>query len=231
MPTSGVIDTLLTARGVVHMAGELTGEVVEGQPALPAYQAQLYLRHLNWLLKSMTADGCNLWRQFEDTATFTSGTASVDLTPRVMDVLEARLVQADGSHRPLARWERGEYVSIPNKTQSGAPTAYTLAEAIDDATALPVRTMTVWPVPASDTDVIYTAAAVIQDVTSLNDHLDVPQHWTECLAYKLADRVNAVLGASASASGISIKQRADILYQLMRDNDRPASYFLQPVGR
>lgn len=229
MTTSGAIDGLLTAGQIITMAGELLGEVSEGAVALPAFQADLAMRHLNSMLKSMQVDGCHLWREFEDTATFAIATATVTLAPRVLDVMEARVIQTDLTQRPLARWERGEYVSIPNKTSAGVPTAYTLTQSVaGSTTGLPVITMTVWPVPSVSTDVIYTAARVIEDVTALSQTLDLPQHWVEAITYKLADRLSAVLGLSGTPSAQDVKQRAESLYQLMRNTDRPASYFLLP---
>jgi hypothetical protein len=218
MSTSGSISTLATARQVIDLAAEKVG--IKGQgSALSASDADIAMRHLNWMLKGWQADGCHLFREFEDTATFAIDTATVTLSPRVLDVMEARVVRGT-THRTLGRWERGQYVSIPNKTASGVPTAYVLTKGINSIT------MTVWPVPTVSTDVIYTASRVIEDITSLDDNLDLPQEWTECVFYNLAKRLGQNNGFAATPDGVVLAQHADALYRHLSSMDRPASYFM-----
>ena len=220
MATSGVITSAFTARDIITRAMRLLGVIAMGE--VPSSSELSHgVDALNWMLKSWQADGCNLWREYQDSQTLVSGTAEYTLAPRVVDVLEARYVNADGSERPLARWEWGEYVQLPNKTTSGVPVAFTLLKERD------AIKMKLWPIPNAAQSVSYTAARVIEDVTSANENLDVPQSWTEAVIYNLADRLIDVFG-TATMDQITIARvqaRAADLYAQMRDFDRPASVF------
>jgi hypothetical protein len=185
------------------------------------------MERLNWMLKSWQANGANLWRDTEATATFGAGIATVTLDPRPIDVIEARVVIAPTNELPLGRWELAEYRQIPNKTSPGRPVAFTLNKGRDDVT------MTVWPVPVAATDVIYSYARVIEDVTDLTQTLDVPQQWAETVWMGLAARLANTFGAARTdpASVERITQYAGILEQKLLDQDRPASVYMGPVGR
>ncbi len=193
------------------------------QPSAEEYMDMM--DRLNWLLKSWQADGCNLWRETEDTASFTTGTATVTLDPIVIDVIEARLIQSSTFERPLQRWERGEYMAIPNKANPGFPTAYYLNKQRDSVT------MTVWPVPSQNMDVKYTYARVIEDVTDPNETLDVPQQWAETVWTNLAVRCATMFGASRldPAAVAQVTQRAAVLEDKLMSQDRPASVFLGSI--
>jgi hypothetical protein len=218
MTTSGTIAYSLTANDLVTKALRLVGEY--GRTETPSNaDAQDALISLNLMLKSWQTDGCSLFRELQDSDSFTSGTATKTLSPRVLDVMEARLVNTDLTERPLARWERGEYAQIPNKTQSGTPTAYVLTKNISSTT------MTLWPVPSATTTINYTAARIVEDVGALTETLDLPQEWLETVTYGLADRLIDPFDVAQARPLVAqrITARAQALYTLLRDNDRPAS--------
>lgn len=225
MATSGVITGLMTVRNVVTMANELCSAktINEGSPTLSDYDAQLSKRHLNWLLKSMQADGCNLFRAEDISITWPADEFEQQLDTNYLDLQEVRVRNSSDQDRPLTRWEQGEYNTLPNKLQSGIPTTYSLVKTVGN---LVVR---LWPVPSVETTILATGSRVIEDVVGLDETLDIPQEWTETIAYKLADRLNAAYGYSGDGDAQDVKQRADQLYSLMRDADRPGSYFMRPV--
>lgn len=222
MTTSGAITSSLTALDIIKTAMELCN-VLDGAGEPDATSAAMGLRHLNWLLKSLQADGCNLWRAKEYTATVSANVATVTLDPRVIDVLECRLVLSTTFERSLARWELGDYAPLPNKIAAGDPVAFYPDKRVGSVV------LTFWMVPTVDRTVKYTAARVIEDVSALTQTLDVPQMWTECIYYMLADRLAKPFGLMAAAPALAadIKQQAQILYGQMRDADRPASVFMQ----
>lgn len=226
MATSGTITGILTARQVIRKAMSLIGVLAAGRDPSAA-DAQFALDSLNWLMKSMQADGCNIWRQEETALAWPAGTASMDLDPRVMDVIEARWLQAPGYQRQLARWERGEYVSLPNKAQQGPPTSYYPFKNRD------VFTLYMWMVPNTASTLYYTAARVIDDAGALDDNLDLPQEWTETVFYNLADRLLEPFGVvqSSPATAQRISLRAQALYQKMLDFDTPGSVYMGSAGR
>lgn len=212
MSTSGTIDTIMTARMIGRRALQKIGVLAAGE-TFTADEGEDIVSELNVMLKSWQTD-CNLWREQE--ASVTVSTAEITLDPRVIDVMEARIVT--GYERPLARWEWGQFVSIPNKAQPGIPSCFTLKK---DRDAVRMR---FWPVPHQPMDVLYTAARVIEDVTDLEQELDVPQAWIECVILNLAVRLASEFGGDSSR----IEARADELLAQMRDMDRPASVFFQP---
>src|SRR5689334_16835045 len=101
MATSGVITGILTARAATHMAHELALPKVvnEGQPALPAYDAALALRHLNWTLKSMGADACPVYRSEEINITWPADEAEQVLDTNYLDITEMRVRDANNIDR------------------------------------------------------------------------------------------------------------------------------------
>ena len=231
MATSGVITGILTAAEIITMAHELAGVSTEGQPSQPAWNTDVALRHLNWMLKSMQSDGCHAFRREVITFTWTGAAASTafDNTggrpENVLDVLEMRVRNSSSIDRQLTRIEWDEYAEIPNKTLAGNPISFSLVKSISNMTAY------IWPVPSSNTTIYATVERVIEDVTAISQNVDIPQEWTECVVYKLADRLNAILGFSGTASAQMIAQRGDILYRALRAADEPASVFFSPASR
>lgn len=220
MTTSGTIAYSLTAGDIITKALRLIGEYGRSETPSNA-DAQDGLSSLNLMLKTWQTDGCNLYREYADTDSFTSGTATKTLAPRILDVMEARLVNADLTERPLQRWERGEYAQIPSKAQAGTPVAFTLVKGVSGIT------MTLWPVPNATTTINYTAARVVEDVGALTETLDIPQEWLETVTYGLADRMIDPFDVAQARPAVAqrITARAQSLYSQLRDNDRPASVF------
>ncbi len=224
MATSGTISSTMTARQLCQAAAEDLGAYGAGE-TLTSEDGSAMLLRLNFMLKSWQANGVNLWREAEDSVTFPIDTATVTLDPFVIDVLEARLVDSTTFLRPLQRWEVGEYKSLPNPNQPGWPMAFYLRKFAETVT------MTVWPVPQQAMEVRYTYARVIEDVTDLNQTVDVPQQWLETVWKNLAVRCANIFGASRLDPGALqlLTTQAEALEQAMLDSDRPASVFMGNV--
>ena len=219
--TSGTISTFMTAQDIMTAAAQELGVLGAGEYP-DADEAAAMLPRLNWMLKSWQANGANLWRQTEGSVTFPINTATVTLDPFVIDVIEARLVQTSTFERPLQRWERGEYMQIPNKATPGWPTAFYLDKQRDAVT------LTLWPVPNEALTVLFTYARVIEDVTDEAQLVDVPQQWMETVYTCLAARCANLYGATRLDPNTvaMVQARAAELEQKMLDSDRPASVFL-----
>lgn len=171
---------------------------------------------LNRMLKMWAARGLTLWTDEDGTATVTAGDAVVALTPRPIDVNDVSLLVSAGYERPMTRWEKGEYSSLPNKAQAGDPLIYTPVYAVDG------MSIKVWPVPTADRTILYSYSRVIEDVTELSDSIDVPQAWLDAVQKCLAARLDRFGGDPTHI--IMLKQDAARLEQQMFDYDRPASY-------
>ena len=225
MTTSGTISGTMTARELCTTAAQELGVYGAGE-TLAASDAEAMLTRLTWMLKSWQANGVNLWREAEDSAVYTAGTKTVTLDPRVIDVIEARFLQSSTYQLPMQRWEIGEYQLIPNKDQPGStPLAYYLRKLVDSVT------MTIYPVPTQSTTILYSYARVIEDVTDLNQTIDVPQQWMETVYMNLAARCATMFGAARLDPGAvaTVTQRANELEQQLMDMDRPASVFFGNV--
>jgi hypothetical protein len=223
MATSGTINETFTARDVITQALTLI-TVLGGGETPSADDAAQGLTQLQWMLKSWQSDGCNLWREEEETIVFPAATETVTLDPRVLDVQEARVEIDPTFQRILARWERGEYITLPNKTAPGSPTIFYFRRKRDTVT------MTLWPVPPIETNILCTTARVIEDVTDLDQNIDVPQEWCETVTYNLAARLLDTFGITETRPVVASKivAMARELYDKLSGFDRPSSVFLQP---
>lgn len=219
MATSGTINSTMTARAIVTRALKLLG-AIGGAQTLSADDGADGLEGLNIMLKSMQADGVNLWRESEVTMTVLAGVQATLITPRVVDIQSARLNY--GYERTLNRWERGEYDQIPNKASLGIPSCYFLDERRNETY------LRLWPIQSVDMEIIYTSARVIEDVTDLDQEIDVPQMWLECICYNLAVRLYPLFGGERIDV---VGQEAARLYDMMRNHDRPASVYMGGYGR
>lgn len=223
MALSGDISGTLVARDIARMAILLIGGPLDNGE-VTTEDGLTITTMLNYMLKSWQAQGCNLWRLSDETVTFPANTKTVQLDPRVLDVMEARFVGGVTYQRELARYEWGDYRALPNKDAQGNPTSYTLNKQ---------RTfieMTLWPVGTDITVINYSGARVIQDVNDLNDEVDVPQEWVETVYTCLAERLIPIFNIDTLSAGVAqrVTQRAQVLYAQMLDFDRPASTFLKP---
>lgn len=236
MATSGQISETFTARTCIYQALQLI-TVYGGNQTPSADDANTGLFHLQWMLKDWQADGCNLWRTEEETFTFVADQRTEIMDPRVMDVQELRvLIPQDVTppsentyFRPLARWELGEYKSLPNPFVSGSPTIYYFDRKRDSTE------LTIWPVPNIETTLYGTVARVIEDVTDIDQNIDVPQEWCSTITYNLASRLLDPFGISDTRPALaqSVNARAAMLYEKLSNFDRPSAVFFKPqyVGK
>jgi hypothetical protein len=219
MATSGTIDGTLNAREIVLSALELLGVCALGDTP-PAEESQLALKHLNWMLKTWQADPLvNGWRMQDVQIVWPADTATVTLDTNYLDLTNVRRQDASGFELPLMRYDPSEFAEIPSKTQAGAPLIYTLRK------TLSTLTMTVWPIPTADTQIVTDGARVIEDVTDLSQTLDVPQEWLEtvftCLAARLALPLGVINASPATAA--KVEERAADLYARLKGFDGESS--------
>lgn len=178
------------------------------------------IQTLNLMLKSWAARGLTLWTDIDATATVTAGDPVVELTPRPIDVNDVTLLVNAGYERPMTRWEKGEYSTLPNKAQAGDPLIYT---PVYTASGMSIR---VWPVPTADKTLLYSYSRVIEDVTNPSSPVDVPQMWQEAVVKCLAARLD-VFGDGGDPNHLAkIMADAANLERQMFDHDRPASYLI-----
>lgn len=214
MATSGTTNSTLTARQIIQQSFDLLGV----GKTMNAGDFELGMRQLNFMLKSMQSDGCNLWRDQDALIDWPAATPSGTLDPNFIDVFDVLWVQDATYERILLRWEKGEYDLLPNKITAGSPTIYCVTRGRDSLQ------MRIWPVPQDETFLKCDVATIIQDVTELSQNIDVPQMWLECVYYNLADRLMPSFGMPNQ----QVTETANRLYSAMRDYDRPGSINMGP---
>jgi hypothetical protein len=224
MTTSGVIAGLDTAAQIVTDA-LIELQVYGANKTLTPADGELGRRRLNWMLKEQDTDGAALWRWvYDGTLTIPANAKTVLLAPRMVDVMDAVLVQDNGNERSLARREWGEFFSYPNKATPGDPTIFVPRPGRDSLT------LQFWPVPTVDRVVNFTGARVSEDVVNLTDNIDVPQAYTRTVMMNLAAALAPAFGKANDENAVVTIREAARLRQIMRATDRPASYFMQSAG-
>lgn len=214
MTTSSTTAWSLTARDVVVEALRENAIISPGESP-EADEAAACMVRLNGLLKSWCV-GRNLERTGTITVPANDASGAIDAT--INEVRSIRVVESQSFERQLARWERDDYFRIPNKTASGAPTAY-YADAQRDTMVLYL-----WPVPAIETTLRIEYQRLPETVTDLNETIDFPQEYQEALYANLALRCCGLFGVDPKPELVA---RARELKVEMVDRERPASYFME----
>jgi hypothetical protein len=199
----------MTAGDIVKRAMQARRCLALGRTPTAA-ESEYGLERLNQLLKTLAGDG--IGPEIETTATITANVAEVALSPRPADVLSVSLVVSSTNHRLLTYWESEAYKELPNKTQSGEPSMWTLRKT---QTATYLR---VWPVPTANRTIAYSYTRTLEDVAAATA-LDVPQEWLEAIEMMLAIRLTAFANNNPDLVGL-----AQMHERRLYDWSRPDSY-------
>ena len=149
-----------------------------------AEDADAALEDLNLMLKGWQLEPGLLWLVSSQSLALTTA-ASYDLSPvRPLRILSARL-KRNGIEIPMVRLTRDEYDELPRKDTTGLPTQFYYDRQREAAKFY------VWPVlaTAAGETVQITYEREFEDVTDLDDTLDVPGEWWEATLYNLAARL------------------------------------------
>lgn len=212
----------LTARDIVTLALEENAIIAAGEDPTADEMARCLVR-LNAVLKSWQAKGLNSWREATGTLTIPADTASIAVAaevPGVRDILSVRVVHSATYERPLAMWERDDYLILPNKVSRGQPTAFYVSKGVSGST------LYVWPVPSTETELAIDYVRTVETITDPSQRVDFPEEYQEALYAALAVRCAGLFGQQPSAE---LYARAAELERIMLDADRPESYFMGPV--
>lgn len=218
MATSGTTAFSLTARDVAHDALQEHGIIPLGEQ-MEAEELDAVIRRLNGMLKSWQMQGV-LWKQETIEDAGTANTASIALDTFVRGVNGCRYVESANNERQMTRWERDDYMSLPNKAASGTPTIYYVNRAEDGLV------LYVWPVPTANFTLALDIDRKLDTVTNAGETLDVPEELMETVYANLALRCCGIFQKEPMPELVA---RATKLEQLMLDNYRPASYFIEPA--
>lgn len=207
MALSGTINNFLTAGDLINAALTKIGVLGQGFEA-SADEFEDARRELNWMLKSWSVDGPNLWTVAEQTVTLVSGTQTYTLSPRPRFVMNARLAISGVESRPLTEWARQDWDKFIMKANPGIPSIYVLDR------GRTATTITFWPKPTF-TSGTYTVLVgyerAIEIVDAGANDIDIPEEFMEtavmCLAARLLEQYRI-----EDATAQIIRQRAALLY-------------------
>ncbi len=216
MTTSGTTAFSLTARDFVTDALRENGIIGVSRTCTDS-ELTACLRRLNLMLKTWQLKGA-LWKQEVYSASGTANTATISLPVYVRQVNGARYYDSATNERQMARWERDEYMSLPNKAASGTPTIYYVR---NDTAEL---VLNVWPVPTASFTIKLDIDRAMDTVTDADETLDLPEELSEAVMANLAVRCCGIFQKEPSAE---LVMRARELETLMLDTYRPASYVME----
>ena len=158
MATSGSRDFDLDVADIIEEAYERCGlEVRTG------YDARTARRSLNLMFADWANRGLNLWTVKQATVSLTSGTATYAFDATYTDLLEVVIRRSSVDYQ-LDRMSRGDYLHLPNKSQSGRPSQFFYNRQTTPE-------ITLWPTPDSSSDsIVYYYVQRIQDADALGQH-------------------------------------------------------------
>ena len=224
MATSGTQVYDLKAREIVEYALEKINILAKGEP-LDVRQSKPAVRELNVMLKEWMVYPA-IWRITEGFVNVAANVGSYALTPRPYRIIDMRFRQASGIDIPMVELTRQEYYDLPRKDTTGVPTQWYFDP--QQATS----SVYIWPVPATVTTetLRVTYQRFIEDVTDLDQNVDITSEWLSTLGYNLAARITDDYGRSGEAIN-RIIARAEALFDKMQDHDRPEIIRFVPERR
>ena len=176
MAVSGTYDFNLDIDEVIQEAMEMIG----GEDTL-GHEPASARRSINLMLRDWQNRGILLWTTSVSSLTVTASTTSYDLSSSTIDALEV-VLNRDNTDIKLERITPEEFLLIPNKTQTGRSSQYSIRRGKDN----PV--MSVWPIPENSTDVL--KVEVFSELTDVNksaeQNADVPKRFLPCLTAGLS---------------------------------------------
>lgn len=227
MATSGSTDFTLTSRQVINFALKKLGVLEAGGTASPE-DAEDAAEELEMMLKGWAKTGPSIFTvQTNGSEALVAATASYALSvTKPLRLLEVRYSDANGREIPMIPLTRTEYFELPEKAANGIPTQYWYDS---DGSSY---TLYVWPVkPSVTTETIkYTYQRKIEDIDSINNHIDVPVEWLDTVGYCLAQRLVISFGVKAERAA-RIDAMAERLLQEAKDYEREPMITMVPERR
>ena len=156
--------------------------------------------------------------------TVSASTATYSLSSSTIDALEV-VLNRDSTDIQLQRVTPEEYLLIPNKTQTGRPTQYSIRRERDN----PV--MSVWPLPDNSTDILkMEIISELQDVNkSAIQNADLPKRFLPCLTCGLAYYMSMKRPGVPENRIMMLKANyEELLARAMEEDRERASMFIRP---
>ena len=219
MATSGTFNFNLDIDEVIQEATEMIG----GEQTLGHTPASAR-RSINLMLKDWQNRGILLWSTYTTLVTVITSTTTYALSDSTLDALEV-VLRRDGTDVQLERISFEEYQLVPNKTQTGRSTQFTIKRDRDNPTIF------LWPIPENSTDILsIEGIRELEDVNkSADQNADMPKRFlpplTCGLSYYLSMKTP---GIEMDRIGM-LKSNYEALLQTALEEDRErANLFLKP---
>jgi len=219
MAVSGTYNFNLDIDEVIQEAMEMIG----GEDTL-GHEPASARRSINIMLKDWQNRGILLWSTGVSSLTVTASTTAYDLSSTTIDALEV-VLNRDSTDLQLQRISPEEYLLIPNKTQTGRPSQYSVRRGRDNPT------LSVWPIPDNSTDILkIETISELQDVNkSAEQNADLPKRFFPCLTAGLSYYMS-MKRAGVPAERISMLKvnYEETLARAMREDRERSSMFVRP---
>lgn len=173
---------------------------------------------LNNMIKSWGVRGVT-WKQDTITVLGLANDPLVALPGEVREVNGARYIDSSVNERAMARWERDEYMILPNKIAKGTPSIYYVEKLTSGVN------LRVWQVPTVDFTLSLDVDLLMDTILDAGQFVDIPDEWMETVMTNLALRCGGIFQKEPTSYLLG---RAQQLETEMFDSWRPASYILGP---
>jgi len=224
MARSGTYNFNLDIDEVIQDATEMIG----GEETL-GHTPKSARRSINLMLNDWQNRGVLLWTTFTTTVTVSISTTTYDLADSVTDALEVTYaVNTSSSDLELQRISFEEYALIPNKSQTGRPSQYTIKRNVDNPT------IHLYPIPDNSTGILKVEGIrQLEDVNkSADQNADVPVRFlpplTCGLAYYLSMKRPGIPPDRIQMLKMNYEEL--LLRAMEEDRERASIYFKPKIG-
>ena len=222
MAVSGTYNFNLDIDEVIQEATEMIG----GEQTL-GHEAQSARRSINLMLNDWQNRGVLLWSTYTTLVTVSTSVTTYDLSSSTTDALQINL-RRDSTDIELQRLSFEEYLNVPNKSQKGKPTQYTIKRNLANPT------VHVYPVPENTTDILLIEGIrQVQDVDrSAIQNADAPVRFLPALtcglAYYLSMKRNNVPMDRIAMLKVNYEEK--LKNAMEEDKERASLYFKPKIG-
>ena len=219
MAVSGTYNFNLDIDEVIQEASEMIG----GEDTL-GHEPASARRSINIMLKDWQNRGILLWSTSVSSVTVAASTGVYNLSSNTIDALEV-VLNRDSTDLQLTRITSEEYLLIPNKTQTGRPSQYSIRRSRDN----PV--MSVWPLPDNSTDILkIEVISELQDINkSAEQNADLPKRFFPCLTAGLSYYMSMKRAGVPSERISMLKTNyEETLARAMQEDRERSSMFVRP---
>jgi len=224
MARSGTYNFNLDIDEVIQEATEMIG----GEETL-GHTPKSARRSINLMLNDWQNRGVLLWTTFTTAVTVSTSTTTYALADSVTDALEVTYAaNTSSSDLELQRISFEEYNIIPNKSQKGRPSQYTIKRDVDNPT------IHLYPIPDNSTGILKVEGIrQLEDVNkSADQNADVPVRFlpplTCGLAYYLSMKRPGI--PTDRIQMLKMNYEEKLMRAMEEDRERASIYFRPKIG-